>query len=153
MRWAIRTTSQNPARLVTLTEREINHTALRGGVAEPFPAWPLLLGAIIAAGLGFTFLVPSTMLGIILLAVAGLLVIFGIRQGQRGVRAAGGGPVSPQDKETSAPMPLETRTKSTGDYTDEAAVREAQKAKRRCKECGSPVLEGATECPTCGSDL
>src|SRR5688572_23063016 len=53
----------------------------------------------------------------------------------------------------SSPMPLEARERAVGDYTDEAALRGMEKPKRICRECNSPVLPDASECPTCGSAL
>lgn len=120
--------------------------------APEWPAWPFLLGAVLLVVFGVvSFQQGNVFFGILVMAVALAVGAVGVRQGRRAMA----GSVEPHD--ASAPEPAATTVKEGGTalsayYENEDAVRSMQKESRRlCKTCGSPVLEKASECPTCGS--
>lgn len=111
-----------------------------------------MLAAVLAFGLGiYAFAVQGNgVLGLVLFALTITLGALGVRQGRRALR----------DDAPEAEEPEAAPTPAAGGalnayYDNEAAVRAnmATTDRRTCKECQSPVLPKATECPTCGSPV
>jgi len=125
-------------------------------MGNEFPAWPFLLGGLVATVIGiWQVATGAAALGWILVALALALLAVGVRQGRRTMAAT----AEPGSAATEPAQPPATRTSEGGAglsayYENEAAVRSMQKETRRlCKECNSPVLSNASECPTCGTSL
>jgi DNA-directed RNA polymerase subunit RPC12/RpoP len=121
--------------------------------SSPLPAWPFLVGALLALGLGVWQVLGGNVIGWVLMALGLALFALAVRQGRQALAAA----ASDEGSGEPPAVPAASSAKEGGSglsayYENEAAVRAMQKdARRLCKECGSPVLANASECPTCGS--